>query len=466
MIKKENIIMLFLLSSLFLSAFFIRIYNMRYSKASTSDGLIFCTMASQVQANGLSGYNARSLIDHFKPDYDSIQQSMPGYLTAPLFKHPPVFTFLLVAFSSIFKGSMYAKASVPIFFNVALIFFIYELGTYLYNKKVGFIATLIFWMDPISIISAQKMWMDSTICFFTFFSVLCFIFARKSRRAVWFILSGISAGIVINTKYTGVLLPISFLLYAFMYEKELLKSKSFIGSLLLPFVMLIPWLVWNLNVYGMGSILGHAELKHMLHQIISLKMGLGVVIIFAGWFFYYKCGIEKDRIKQMLDDKFFMMMLGILFLGGIFGQDILRSVRWESYPRTSWAAGFFSDEGPLFYIRQLIEFSLFYIFSFLAFFIRSKDKNIKFIKMFVAIQLIFFIMWKGFQCRYILSVIPFLIILAAAMIENIYGWINRIDQRGIKITMGLLFFFTLGYFILKTNYINFQISFPNDMCYF
>ena len=59
---------------------------------------------------------------------------------------------------------------------------------------------LFLWLDPVNIICSQKVWPDTTMSFFTLLSVIFFVLALKRQNGLFFILCGLSVGIVVNIK--------------------------------------------------------------------------------------------------------------------------------------------------------------------------------------------------------------------------------------------------------------------------
>ena len=80
--------------------------------------------------------------------------------------------------------------------------------------------------------------------------------------------------------------------------------------------------------------------------------------------------------------------------------------------------------------------------------------------------MLFYVFWGNYQSRYILSSIPFLLVLAA------YGvnlTMTKILQQSPAIQRNALLTFLLFviiYAFVKTIYINASLSFPNNLCYF
>ena len=77
----------------------------------------------------------------------------------------------------------------------------------------------------------KKVWMDTTIAFFSLLAVTCFCRGIKEEKDNFYLVSGFFVGIAMATKYSGYLSAISILLFALLYQRPLLRNKKFIFSI-------------------------------------------------------------------------------------------------------------------------------------------------------------------------------------------------------------------------------------------
>jgi hypothetical protein len=99
---------------------------------------------------------------------------------------------------------------------------------------------------------------DIPLIFFwslTLYLTYLYIDSKSSRYAL---AVGISAGMLLLSKYTGVLLLLSIVIYILLYRREILKDRYFYYALMLCFVLFSPVIYWN-----------------YLHDFISFKFQLG-----------------------------------------------------------------------------------------------------------------------------------------------------------------------------------------------
>ena len=469
-----NKTLLFLMLGLLtVSAFFIQLENFKQSDLRTIDEIVYYRMAKQVLDEGLSGYNTIP----FGEELAAQGRPLPEYFRQPLFKHPPVFTFLSVVSMKIFGPKLISAEYISLLLSVLMIPLIYLLGAQVYDRRVGFLSALFLWMDPISIICSQKVWMDSTIAFFTFLSALFFIYGMKRNNDWYFILSGMASGFAVNTKYSGILITFIIFIFCLFYRKDLFKNNKFQLSLALPFLMLIPWLSWNYKVYGIASILKHSELRTIYMRFITYLPIIAIVVILTILFVFLVSRFKKDQLPNYQlsasnNNKNFIGYLCSLVPIALFTffipKQFIHSFQFDYLPTHGWRQGLFSGEPLSFYFGRLLEFSPIYILSFLAIFRLDTKENreIPLIRFCAIIILLLFIFWGNYQSRYVLSSLPFFIILGTQLGVNIYegATVNRntIMYYCGRVGMKLAFIFI----IVKCYYLNVMMSYPNDMCYF
>ena len=84
--------------------------------------------------------------------------------------------------------------------------------------------------------------------FFMLLGILLFVLGKTRKYCL--ILSGISIGLAMLTKYPGVLSLFIIFSFVVLMDRALLKQKSFWLLGALSFIVFCPWLIWNWNVYG------------------------------------------------------------------------------------------------------------------------------------------------------------------------------------------------------------------------
>lgn len=450
------------LGFLMVSAFVIRKHNFEVTPQHSIDEVIYFNMAYNIQY-GLNHYNTLPLLELFK----NTDRYVPPYFLNPLYKHPPVFTLLVSMSIRLFGFSELSAFYVPVLFSLMMIPLVYCLGALMFNRWVGFVSAILISLDPMSIVCSQKIWMESLIAFFTVFSMYAFVKALKTGTPRLFISSGILSGLGALTKYTGGIPTLIYFVYAGIFERKLFKDRYFLVSLVIPVIMLVPWLVWNISVYGWGEFIGiqgkiHSSTKHapFLMRNVSVLLIIGVI-------FRSILNIKDDFPAVFRDSRYIRIFVGIM-AGAVFYKSIMRSFQVMYLPLTGWSGKTFYFSTHAFYVEHLMEFSLIYFFGFLAFFIprKSMDPEERLLRLGVIIVLVFFTIWGAYQSRYIIAINPLLILIATNFLFWVYTQVRTLKSNVLK-TCCRSALYIIGILILaKLFFINHFVSFPNDFCYF
>ena len=444
----------------------------------TTDENVYLRLASQLKNNPFN-YSPRSIAQELAQR----GRNVFAYFNEPLFKHPPLFPYFLAAALKFSGNDLLAAYAVPLFFAVMVIPLVYLLGVAIFNQRTGLLASVFVAIDPVQIISSEKIWMETTLSFFTVLAAFLFVRALKTGRDFYFILSGIAGGLAALTKYPGILSIFIFIAYAFVYQQSLFRQKNFWVGLGTPFILLTPWFYWNYRVYGSGFgvqlLLTHEELFRNLSADgltkILLVIGWGCLILGAGIYFLLQ---KKVRLPKLFSTqkaalpKLIFPCLGVIFLICIRKQ-FLHSFQFDYLPATGLSRQEFVTLEPalssqLFYAGRLLEFSFVYVFAFLSFFLYSRwrQEHEGLLRLSALVILVFYILWGNYQSRYILAATPFLCLLAAGFLGNILEWAAAVKTVPVRRMLNFLLFFFLIHIFIKAFVVNFYVSFPNVLCYF
>jgi len=459
-----------LLTSVFLIfltifAFQTRLHFFKESRARTIDEIVYYRIGQQIQ-NDLSQYNTIP----YGQDLAATGRKLPAYFFAPLFKHPPVYPIFVASSLKVFGNTINSAGYVSILFGALIIILTYYLGSLIYSQKVGFWAAVFMSLDPVTIICSQKVWMDTTLSYLMLLSLVLFVQAIKYKNDNLFILSGLVSGLATCTKYTGFLITIAYVIYATVYQTELLRKKRFLLGLLMPFICLAPWIAWNINVYGLNFIntQGHLHSNRFFRS-------LPVIIFFATFLLSTMMILwlkARDNLKAVSQAPFQLSQRTVWIISALFFltlvPQLINALNLVYLPKVTWMQKVFSNAPFNFYFGKLLEFSLLYIFAFVAFFLflgkNDKQQALAFVPAFII--LLFFVVWRHYQSRYILPAIPLLVISAIDLILKIFERISRIEDFLPRVMAKTIMLLILTNIIVKNYLINMYVSFPNDMAYF
>jgi 4-amino-4-deoxy-L-arabinose transferase-like glycosyltransferase len=367
----------------------------------------------------------------------------------------------------VFGFSELSAFYVPVVFSLLMIPLVYFLGALVFNRMVGFLSASVMSLDPMSIVCSQKVWMESLIAFFTVLSIYAFVKALKTGTPRLFISSGILSGLGALTKYTGGISTLIFVVYAFLFDRKLFKDKYFLISLAIPVLILIPWLLWNISVYGLEFFMMQINMHSDKYHSVKFLRNIVFYIIFGFALFRLIMKTKEDIASPANFSNNVRIVTGCL-LALLIWPAILKSFIVIHLPLTSWAGGTFYGSSHTFYLERLLQFSLVSFFALLAYFIPKKNisKEERLLRLGVVMILLFFTIWSAFQSRYIIAVNPLVILIGINFLYELFLKTIKIKALILR-ALARSVIFILGYMILvKLLYINYFISYPNNLCYF
>ena len=163
------------------------------------------------------------------------------------YSKPPMVGWLIALTTSIFGNAEWAvKLAAPVLYSAAAII-IYRTALRLKDSKAAFISGTAFLLMPLIAFNSLFITTDAPLIFFWCLSFYAFLRARESNDWHWWLLAGIAGGLGLLSKYTFILMPVTFLLYAGFSQdgRKLLLNSRFWITCVLALVFLLPNLYWN-----------------------------------------------------------------------------------------------------------------------------------------------------------------------------------------------------------------------------
>lgn len=469
--KKNNKISIFILLIIISATVITRSVGFNNPHSFTFDEALYPQLAVQLKEDPID-YTSQPTYKY----YTGRGRPLPDYLNRPLFKHPPLYSYLIsLTYYFTKKPTLKTAWSISLISGILLILMIYLLGKILYNQKVALIAAFLLFLDPIHWLCTQKIWMETTVVAFIWISLFFIIKAARESDYKYFYWAGVATGCAILTKYTGFLIFPVGLTLIFIHNRSVIKSKHFWSWPLISFLLFIPWLFWNYRIYGsnflMEMVIVHREIKSLLSQLsinwylwIFLLLIITMIILLFKW--------RKKILNFLISTKMRTAVLGIaillLFTQPYMMRGLINMFNLKHIPTNGWIIGMFAKEPWYFYLRRLLELSPFYIFSFgsILFLIKPKESDKLLITANIWI-LAFAVIWGNYQSRYILAAVPALLLISSRTII----WIGTSLKKWTKSKMRLLiyrivFVYILLLFLSKTAFIDLLLALPNKACYF
>ncbi|MBD3296621.1 MAG: phospholipid carrier-dependent glycosyltransferase [Candidatus Omnitrophica bacterium] len=465
--KKELSVILVIL---IIAAFFARVGSFEREHPLTFDEIVYSNLAMQMMEPPLT-YNTRAIYRNALKK----GRPLPAYFDRPLFKHPPMYPFM-VSLSYRMFGADYSSAfKVSLAAGLILIVLAYLLAGILFDSRTAVLAAALMTIEPVAWICSQKIWTETTLAMFSVLSLYFFaLYLRKDRPAM-ILAAGFSSGLAVLTKYPGILPVAAMGSYALLWRRDLFRKKAFIAGIILPFLMLLPWIQWNYSVYGSGSGGSIEEISHLARVVSGLlsRYGLWAAAAAAAAVLIY---LLRHRIKLPEAPAarrtllFAPLLIAACILIFFVRDSWINALNLLHVPQSGWKIGMFAAEPWHFYIGRLAELSPFYIFPVLGviLFVLDAERGgaYRLLYLYAGLILLFYMVWGNYQSRYITAVTVSLMILSARLMLYVYDGIGRIVPVRYRTGVRILMMLIAGYCLLKTLRVDLLLAVPNKACYF
>jgi dolichyl-phosphate-mannose-protein mannosyltransferase len=202
-----------LLVAILFFAFITRIYRLHVPERYIFDE-VYHTVTAKLMANN-------------DPRAFEWWHSAPEPNTAIDWLHPPLAKYTQAFFIKIFGDTSFAWRLSSALFGVGVIYLVYKLSQELFKKeKIGLLAAFLASMDGLLLTQSRITMNDIHVTFFILLTLVVYINYRKNPQAKKLILVGLSAGLAMSSKWSGLFaLVIVCLLEAIDWIKKFLSKK-------------------------------------------------------------------------------------------------------------------------------------------------------------------------------------------------------------------------------------------------
>jgi len=178
-------------------------------------------------------------------------------LALSYFDHPPMVAYLIKLTTLFGDSRMEIRLAAPLLMTASA-YILYRLAHRMFDEKVATYTLYIFLSGIVVQGGYTLITPDIPLIFFwslTLYLTYLYIDSGVSRYTIAI---GISAGMLLLSKYTGVLLLVSIVAYILLYKRVILKDRYFYYALVICFLVFTPVIYWN-----------------YLHDFVSFKFQLG-----------------------------------------------------------------------------------------------------------------------------------------------------------------------------------------------
>lgn len=238
------------------------------------------------------------------------------HLGLSYFDGPPMIAYLLRIFTLIFGETTFAINLLGVASIILTVWFIYLMADLLFDKRVAICSSLL-WILSTPVIHYLFLWVTydnplNVAWAATMYFSVRFIQFKKTLDLYWI---GICAGLLILSKYTGVILLITLAIFVVSTKyRSLFKNMHFyFGSACAIFVM-SPVLFWNMKHewLSFSFLFSHHVSTHSFHLETLINFVLKLIKHFDFLIFIPIYAIFKERQYILKNDS--ILLLNYIFI--------------------------------------------------------------------------------------------------------------------------------------------------------
>ncbi|MEA1893122.1 MAG: glycosyltransferase family 39 protein [Campylobacterota bacterium] len=219
------------------------------------------------------------------------------------FDHPPMVAYIIKATTLFSDEAFFVRLGAALMVS-GTAYMLYVLAKKMFDEKTAIYTFYIYISSVIIIAASTLMTPDIPLMFFTvllLYSAYIYLDEDDKRYAL---LTGFAAGAMILSKYTGILIIFTLLVYISIYKRHVFKDRYFYAALAIATIIFSPVLYWN---YMYDFISFTFQLDHGLSQEKIFKpkelfsfVGAQLVLFHPLYFLplIYFIFRDKDRFER------------------------------------------------------------------------------------------------------------------------------------------------------------------------
>lgn len=249
-------------------------------------------------------------------------------LSLGYFDHPPMIAYFIKMFT-LFGNDVWIIRLVNIasFFGASV--FIYKTAKYLFDEKTAFYSFLIFIFSPVVTMGLTITTPDSPLALFWSASLYFAAKAFFEGRTVDYILAGLLGGAALLSKYTGLLLFLSYFTFILINRPKLMLSGKIYLAIVFGLIAFSPVIIWNVQNDFASFIFqynhGSKTADETIHLIHDLELFGGLFGIFGPVFFALLLYVFTQKESYKNDKLLFVLVIPLFtilffFYKGLYKQ--------------------------------------------------------------------------------------------------------------------------------------------------
>jgi 4-amino-4-deoxy-L-arabinose transferase-like glycosyltransferase len=245
------------------------------------------------------------------------------------YDHPPMVAYAIRLMTTMFGDSETIIRLAAVAAMSVTSWLIYRIGCILFNRNAGETALVVYLLVPMTQVGYLAVTPDPFVCLFwalTLYLVCCSLFEQCPG---FLALAGVSVGCTLLSKYTGVLLPISlllFLLFTPRFRGVLTKRELYL-AILLAMLVFSPVIVWNAThdwaSFNYQFEHGVAE-KRVLNLATFAEFFAGQAAVSNPFFFFCLLFfLAREPLRSLRDPRLGILVWPFVFTLLFFGYNSL-----------------------------------------------------------------------------------------------------------------------------------------------
>lgn len=209
---------------------------------------------------------------------------------------------------------------------------IYRVAFMLFGEKTANYAALIWLLTPgVLRYFVFQVTYNAPMIVFWGLTLYFFVLLINTKKTIYFYLCGVSIGLLILSKYTGILLCVSLLIVCFFYKKYffVLKNKHCYMAMLLATLLCSPILIWNFQHHWI-SFLYQLHHGYVGGKTFALRQYIlsNIEDYNAPLFFLVLLGVKN--YKLLLNERIALLTVPTLFVWLFFSVSTSVQGNWNS----------------------------------------------------------------------------------------------------------------------------------------
>lgn len=297
---------------------------------------------------GLGNVNLR---DWDEAIYAQVSKEMilnNNYLTLhwnykPWFEKPPLLMWITALFFQCFGVSEFWARAASAFSGVGLIFIVYLVGKLIYNRNVGFIASLILLFSYEFLNRARMGTTDTLLCFLFFVAIYGYLRLTTKDQKWWYLIwMSFALAFMLKSWAAIIMLPIfAFAIFLDNHVYDTLHSKHFWLGILFTCLLVLPWHIIMIAKYGQEFIDDYFFYHAVMRTIKVLEMHHGGPLyyvnelqkLFSPWIYLVPFAIAlsiKENIEGQSRSRILLILIMIVI--GFYSVIVKTKLWWYIHP--------------------------------------------------------------------------------------------------------------------------------------